>query len=132
MRPLLLLLIEPAACSAERGVAIIIAVVVQDEHVVPAMRGAELIELRRRRPPVVVVPLHQILFAGELVDEGKVLFRLLDAERPAEVPQKNRRVAGLDHGKPLAELVHVSLPAAAEHVHGLVRAEAKMQITDGV
>ena len=96
------------------------------------MRGAELIELRRRRPPVVVVPLENDLPAGDLVDEGKILFRLLDAERPAEVPQKNRRVAGLDHGKPLAELVHVSLPAAAEHVHGLVRAEAEVQITDGV
>ena len=96
------------------------------------MRGAEFIELCRRRPPIVVVPLENNFPAGNFVDEGKVLFRLLDAECPAEVPQKNRRVAGRYHGKPLAELVHVSLPAAAEHVHGLVRAEAEVQITDGV
>ena len=65
-------------------------------------------------------------------DDLERCFRLLDADCPAEVPQKNRRVAGRYHGKPLAELVHVSLPAAAEHVHGLVRAEAEVQITDGV
>ena len=66
------------------------------------------------------------------MEEGKVLFCLLDAERPAEVSEQHGRVARLDHGKPLAELFHVALPAPAEHIHGLIRAEAQMEVSDGV
>ena len=58
--------------------------------------------------------------------------RLLDAERPAEVSEQHGRVARRNHGKPLAEFLHVALPAPAEHIHGLIRAEAQMEVSDGV
>ena len=45
LRALLILLIEPAARAAQGRFAVIIAVVVQDEHVVPAALCAELIKL---------------------------------------------------------------------------------------
>ena len=132
VRALLLLLVEPAAGAAERCLAVKIAVVVQDEHVVPAVRGAEMIEFCCRRPPVVVVSLENDFPARNFVEEGKVLFCLLDAERPAEVSEQHGRVARRNHGKPLAEFLHVALPAPAEHIHGLIRAEAQMEVSDGV
>ena len=74
VRALLLLLVKPPARAAQGRVPVIIAVVVQDEHIVPAVRRAELIELCRRGPPVVVVSLEDDLPARNFVDEGKILF----------------------------------------------------------
>ena len=126
------LLKEPTARAGDRRVFIKIAVVIQNKLIGKAVRFAEFIELCRRRPPIVMVPLQNDLPSGDAVDKCKILPRRVQPQRPGKVAEQDGRVLRLNDGQPLAQLLHISLPRAAKDVHRLIRAEGKMQISDCV
>lgn len=96
------------------------------------MLRAEAVKLRRRAPPVVVISLEKDLPARDRGDEGKILDRAVQLQRPAEVTQQDGRILRPDHGKARAELVHIALPPAAEYVHRLVRLQRQVQVSDRI
>ena len=128
-----LLLIEPAPGPAQSHFAVQPAVVVQDLQGGKPVFGKEFFHLGRGGPPVVVVSLQQDLpSAGQGVQKGEVLPRLLQAHAPGQVPAQDHRVLRADLRETLPELLHIAGPPPAENVHGFVHAQGQMGISDGV
>ena len=125
-------LVKPPPGAADGGALIFIAVVVQKIQVFKAVFLAESLELCRRAPPVIVIPLENDLPSGDGVDPRKIRLRAGQVQRPAQIPQQNRGILRPDDGQAVSELVHVTNPCAAENVHGLRCAQTKMQVADGV
>ena len=131
--PALLLLVKPAPRAAERVVLIIEAVVVEDLQTVDTVFREKAVCLRRGAPPVVVIALDDDFSAGQAVEKQEILFRLLQVHPPAQVAAEHGGVLRSDGGKALFQFFDIIRPAAAEHVHGLLRAaEGEMRISDHV
>ena len=127
------LLIEPAPGPAQGHFAVQAAVVVQNFQGAEPVFGKESFHLGRGGPPVVVVSFQQDLPpAGQSVQKGKVLPCLLQAHAPGQISAQDHRVLRADLGKALPELLHITGPPPAENVHGLVRPQGQMGISDGV
>ena len=129
---LLVLLEEPSPGPAQGIVPIQGAVVVEKVQGGKALLREEVLHFGHRGPPVVVVPLHQILFAGELVQEAKVRLRLVQVDAPGGVPCQDQHITGGQLAQGFPDAVCVVLPRGAEHLHRLVRCQGEVQVPDGV
>ncbi|SCI77020.1 Uncharacterised protein [uncultured Blautia sp.] len=129
---LLVLLKEPSPGPAQGVVSIQGAVVMEKVQGGKALLREEVLHFGHRGPPVVVVPLHQILFAGELVQKAEVRLRLIQVDAPGGVPRQDQHIAGGQPAQSIADALHVILPGGAEHLHRLVRCQGEVQVPDGV
>ena len=128
----LLLFEEPATGAADGKIAVFIEIVVENELILKAVLLAELIKFRGGGPPVVVVALEDDLPSGDLVDPREVLPGVVQSQSPAQIAAEHQGVLLRQNGEALPELVHVTHPGSAEDVHGLLRTQRQVQVTDRI
>ena len=126
---LLPLLKHPPAGAAQADSLGADGVVVQDGQRVKAALLQKAVHLGFGGPPIIVVALHQNLFAGQGVQESKVRLCLLQAHPPGDIPGDHHRVLLADHRAPvLFQALHVIFPPAKD-VHRLVHRQRQVGIS---
>ena len=117
---LLLLLQKPAPCAADGVTAVEKAVVVQQFQGGEAIGLTKGAELGGGGPPVIVVALDEIFFAGKLLQKPEILHGFLKTHSPGGVSHQHQHILRrqLAQGRP--DPLCIVLPRGAEHLHGLV------------
>ncbi|MPM48194.1 hypothetical protein SDC9_94918 [bioreactor metagenome] len=121
--PPLLLPVKPAPGTAQRGLPVKMAVVVQQAEGCKAVLCKKTFHFGSRGPPVIMVAFHQQFASRHGVQKGEIRHRLLQAHSPGDVSADNDRVSGGELLKPGAQFFRIALPVSAEDIHGLIASQ---------
>ena len=124
-------IVHPAPGAADGTVAVLIGVIEKDLQRGKTVFGEEFFHLCLGGKPEVVVPFQQDLRPRELVQKGKILFRLTDVKTPGNIPGHHYRILRADVFPPVFfQLFHIAGPSG-KHIHGLVDPQRKVKIRNG-